>query len=118
PAETLVTFPAGRLGEREVDLHFRAAVAEAPTELVVTLEQTPVELGRGHVGDDGTAGAKLLAVRNAHASRAAVLDEDALDVPSPLARPAMVLDQPHERLDQARTPAARDRHPALLDGEP
>src|SRR4029078_178378 len=49
--------------------------------------------------------------------RAAAGDNDALDVLACLARTAVVLDQPDERIDQARATPARDGHAAGLDCE-
>ena len=71
--EALVAVPARRLGEREVDLHLRAAEAEAPAGFrdrrPRRLEQPPVELRRRHVAITARRGADLLAVAEPHARR-------------------------------------------------
>src|SRR6185312_8461910 len=95
-SEPLVALPVRRLREREVDLHLRAAVAEALAELGVAADQPAVELRRRDVGDHRALRADLLAVGGAHAGRLAVAEEHSLDVAAGLARAAVVLDQAHE----------------------
>ena len=120
--EPLVALPARRLGEREVDLHLGAAVAEAPAALGGrpadhAVEQPSVQLRRRHVRDHRARRADLLAAGEPHACRAALAHEHALDVAPGLAGAAVILDQPHERVHEPRAAAARDRHAALLDRE-
>ena len=100
-----------------MDLHLRAAVAEAAAELLVTFEQPAVKLSGRHVRDHCATGAQLLAAGKAHAARAPVLDQHLADVAARLAYATAVLDQAHERVHEPRPAAARDRHAALLDGE-
>ena len=105
----------GGSGEREVDLHLGAAVAEAAFASSSWPSSRPaVELGRRDVRDHRARGRDLLAAGEPHAGRLAVADEHALDVAPGLAGAAVILDQPHERIDEPRAAAARDRHAALL----
>ena len=121
--EAVVPVPARRLRECEVNLHLGAAETEALSGFadlgrdVAGPEQTSVQLGRCHVADDSTSGVENTSVRQTHAGRTAAGDDDALDVLARLARAAVILDQPDERVHEARTTAARDGHPAGLDCE-
>ena len=121
PREPLVALPARRLREREVDLHLGAAVAEAAARggdgVRRVAEQAAVELRRRDVRDHGARRADRLAVGGADADGGAVAHDDRLDLGARPARAAVVLDQPHERVGEARAAAARDRHAALLDGD-
>ena len=67
PAESLVPLPLRRLGQGVVDLHLRPAVAEAPAQIPVAVEQPSVELSRRHVGDHRATGVELLPACEAHA---------------------------------------------------
>src|SRR6476661_3266670 len=118
--EPLVAVPARWLGERVVDLHLRAAVAEAPCALGHRLgnlhvgEQPFVELGRRDARHDGALGLDRLAVGEAHAYSAARADERAFDVAVRLAGSPVVADELHERVRELRAAAAGYGHPALL----
>ena len=94
--ETRVPLPARRLGEREVDLHLGAAVAEALCQLLVAVDQAAVELGRRDVGDHRARSRDLLAAGEADTGRLPIAYQHALDVAAGLAGAAVILDQPHE----------------------
>src|SRR3954453_10977993 len=112
--EPPVALPARRLREREVDLHLRAAVAEAATKLRVAVDEPAVELRRRHVRDHGPRRSDLLAVGGAHAHRLPVADDHPLDVAAGFARAPAVLDRAHEPPVEPRPATAWNRHPALL----
>ena len=82
---------------------------------VVVAQQPLVELRRRDVADHGRSAAHRPAVREPDADGRPVLDDHTLDVAARLARAAVVPDQRHERVDEARAAATRNRHPALLD---
>src|SRR5205085_4714712 len=108
-SEPLVAVPARRLGEGEVDLHLRAAVAEGHLR---SPEEALVELRRRDVRDDRARGADLVSVFEPDSGGGAVPDEHPLDIAPGLTEAAVIADQRDERVDEPRPAAARDRHPA------
>ena len=104
-----------------MDLHLGTAVAERRSRLadvcgdVAGPEQTPVQLRRRDVADHGAAGTDHLTAGRADAGGPPTCGEDALDIRFAAAGAAVVLDQPHERVDEPRAAAARDRHAPGLD---
>ena len=121
PVEAVIALPACGLGEREVDLHLGAAVAEAAAgacRLVLRIAQErSVELRRRHVGDHGARRAYLFAARRANARRGAVGGENALHLGVRPALAPLVHDQADERLRQLRAAASGDRHSSFLHGD-
>ena len=84
----------------------------------MALDQAAVELGRRDVGDHRARSRDLLAAGEADTGRLPVAYQHALDVAAGLAGAAVVLDQPHECIDEPSAAPARDRHPAFLNGDP
>ena len=78
-------------------------------------QEAPVELGRGHVRDNGLARIHRAAALEAHARRTAAADDHLLDVGAGLELAAGVAHDARERLDEADASPLRHRHPAELD---
>src|SRR5438874_92935 len=111
--QPVIPDPARRLRQRVVDLHLGPAEAESLPRLADVsgkLEQPAVELRRRDVADHGTACRDGFAVGETDSTPTAVVDEDALDVGLGSASAAVVADQPHERVHESRTAAARNGH--------
>ena len=122
-AETLVTLPARRLRQGEVNLHVAAAEAETlgglgdPGRNIDRIEQPPVELRRCDVADDCTLRTDGVAAYEPYSGRTTRLDENSLNVPAGLANAAVISNQAHERIDEPRAAAAGNRHAAGFDRE-
>ena len=122
PAEAVVALPARRLGEREVDLHLRPPEAKAARSRFDcgrqrhVSQQSAVQLRRQDVADDRPRG-ELVSVHGSNTARATVLDENSIHLAIRFEHAAVIVDQLHQRVDEPRAAAPRDRHPAQLDGD-
>src|SRR6185312_16136111 len=76
-----------------------------------------VELRRCDVADDCSVRTDGVAAYQPYSGRTTRLDEDSLNVTVGLANAAVISDQAHERIDQPRAAAARNRHAARFDRE-
>ena len=96
-----------------MNLHLGAAVAEPRarprdrSRHVTVGEQPLVELRRRHVREHRAIGEDRLPVGELDPDGLPALHEHALDVAAGLAHAALIADQAHERVDEARTAAAR-----------
>ena len=122
PREPLVALPARRLGEREVDLHLGAAVAEPPPGrgdgVVRVAEQRAVELGRGDVRDHGPRRLDGLAVGGADAGRPRRPRTSTESTSRPCGTRRRCPRSACTSASARRAPPPlRHRHPALLDGD-
>ena len=119
--EPLVAAPPRQLVHRDVDLHLAAPVAEAGGGVadvrrrVGLAEQPAVQLRRGDAGEHGPRRRDRLAAGEPHSGRAAVRDEDPLDVGVGPQLAARVADDRGETVDELDAAALRHRHPAELE---
>src|SRR4029078_8267523 len=106
---TLFASPAWGLGEREVDLHLRAAIAELARAVARArgnlgcIEQPVVELRRCDVRDHCPLGLDRVAAGCPHADGAAGTDDHALDIDACFAGAALPRNGRDERVGDAAT---------------